>query len=234
MTPFFLLFLAYVLGATPSSLWVGRVFHGVDLRREGSGNLGATNAFRVLGWQAALPVMLADVLKGFVPVALFPNFAGTDSPAWLLAFGAAAILGHVFSFWVGFRGGKGVATSAGVFLALAPWALLIGFGVWLGLVLLTRIVSVGSIAAALVLPLAVLLTPSAGGDGVVIFAVLLGLFVIWAHRSNLRRLVKGTEARIGESHGGRPTTPSSRAPEPRRREPDDEDDRSSDTTGAIR
>lgn len=234
MTPVLFLFLAYVLGATPSSLWVGRLFHGVDLRGEGSGNLGATNAFRVLGWQAALPVMLADVLKGFVPVALFPTLAGTESPGWLLAFGAAAILGHVFSFWVGFRGGKGVATSAGVFLALAPWALLVGFSVWLGLVLLTRIVSVGSIAAALVLPVAVLLTPSAGGDAVVVFSVLLGIFVVWAHRSNLRRLLRGEERRIGQEPRRTSTRAARRAPEAEGPEPDGPDDRSSDTRGAIR
>lgn len=196
-----LLLVAYVLGATPTSLWVGRVFHGVDLREVGSGNLGATNTFRALGYKAAVPVMVVDVLKGYLPVVLFPGWVGAEGSAWVLAFGAAAILGHVFSFWVGFRGGKGVATSAGVFLALAPIPLLITVGVWIGLVLMTRIVSVASIAAALLLPILILLlpTPRHEGDALVVFTALLGAFVIWAHRANIRRLIRGEESRFGKS-----------------------------------
>jgi acyl phosphate:glycerol-3-phosphate acyltransferase len=196
--PLLLLVLAYVLGATPTSYWVGRVFHGVDLRTVGSGNLGATNTFRVLGWRAALPVMLVDILKGWAPVALFPLIPGAPpSPLWILAFGAAAIVGHVYSFWVGFRGGKGVATSAGVFMGLAPWAVLIAFVVWVGLVFATRMVSAGSIAAAVVLPLAVLFTPTRGGTAVIAFSFLLSFFVIFAHRANIRRLLRGEEHRFG-------------------------------------
>jgi acyl phosphate:glycerol-3-phosphate acyltransferase len=195
-----LLALAYGTGATPTSFWVGKALHGVDLRTVGSGNLGATNTFRVLGWQAALPVMLVDILKGWAPVALFPLVPGApDSARWVLAFGAAAILGHVYSFWVGFRGGKGVATSAGVFLALAPAAALISLCVWLVLVATTRIVSVGSIAAALVLPVAVLLTPTRGGGAVTVFSFLLASFVIFAHRSNIRRLLRGEENRFSRA-----------------------------------
>jgi acyl phosphate:glycerol-3-phosphate acyltransferase len=197
MMAYGLLLLAYVVGATPSSLWMGRVVYGVDLRREGSGNLGATNTFRVLGWKAALPVFLADILKGYLPVALFPGIAGINGAGWALAFGAAAILGHVFSFWVGFRGGKGVATSTGVFLALAPLALLAVLVVWSALVATTRIVSLGSIAAAATLPVAILLVPNEGGASLVLFASGLALFVIWAHRENLARLARGEEARFG-------------------------------------
>lgn len=198
MIPLLLLVLAYVLGATPTSYWVGRAFHGVDLRTVGSGNLGATNTFRVLGWRAALPVMLVDILKGWAPVALFPLVPGApDSPRWVLAFGAAAIVGHVYSFWVGFRGGKGVATSAGVFMGLAPWAVLVAFLVWVALVFSTRMVSAGSIAAALVLPVAVLLTPTRGGSAVIVFSFLLSFFVLFAHRSNIRRLLRGEEHRFG-------------------------------------
>lgn len=205
MTPALLLLAAYVLGATPTSFWVGRVFHRVDLRRVGSGNLGATNTFRVLGWRAALPVMLVDVLKGWVPVALFPLVPGApSSPGWLLAFGAAAVVGHVYSFWVGFRGGKGVATSAGVFMGLAPWAVLVAFGVWIVLVFSTRMVSAGSLGAALVLPPAVLLTPTRGGTPVVVFSFLLSTFVIVAHRGNIRRLLRGEEHRFGRRGGKAP------------------------------
>ncbi len=199
---FLLLGLSYVLGATPTSYWVGRGMYGVDLRERGSGNLGATNTFRVLGWKAAVPVVLADVTKGFLPVWLFPQIGGTPM-AWTLAFGAAAVLGHMFSFWVGLKGGKGVATSAGVFLGLAPWAVLGGFVVWLLVVLTTRYVAAGSIAAAGSLPVLVWLTPHRGGRGLVVFTVALALFIIAAHRSNIRRLFGGTENRFGrEPEGG--------------------------------
>ncbi|RMH20388.1 MAG: glycerol-3-phosphate acyltransferase, partial [Gemmatimonadetes bacterium] len=123
--------------------------------------------------------------------------SGGVDPSWALAFGGAAIVGHVFSLWVGFRGGKGVATSTGVFLALAPWAVAVGFAVWAGLVAATRIVSVGSIGAAVALPLAVLFTPHEGGRATVVFTFALGLFVIWAHRSNIGRLLRGEERPIG-------------------------------------
>lgn len=188
---------AYLLGATPTSLWVGRVVFGVDLRREGSGNLGATNVLRVLGWKPALPVVLVDIAKGWIPVALFP-LAVPEAPAgWLLVWGAAAIVGHVYSFWAGFRGGKGIATSTGVFLALAPWAVLVGFVVWTGVVLATRYVSLGSMAAALALPVAVLATPHRGGESTIWFTVALAAFVVWAHRANVGRLLRGEENRFG-------------------------------------
>jgi acyl phosphate:glycerol-3-phosphate acyltransferase len=202
--PLVLLAAAYLLGATPTSYWVGKGVHGVDLRTAGSGNLGATNTFRVLGWKAALPVMLVDILKGWAPVALFPLIPGVPgTPRWLLAFGAAAILGHVYPFWVGFRGGKGVATSAGVFMGLAPWAVLVALVVWIMVVFSSRIVSLGSIAAALVLPIAVLLTPTRGGTAVQVFAFVLGAFVILAHRGNIRRLMRGEEHRFVRAGAGK-------------------------------
>ena len=139
-----LLALSYLLGATPTSYWIGRAFHGLDLREHGSGNLGATNAFRVLGPTWALPVVAVDIAKGFLPVLFFPDLVGADL-GWTIAFGAAAIVGHIFSLWVGFEGGKGIATSAGVFLALAPWAVLGGFVVWAVLALPTGYVSLGSV-----------------------------------------------------------------------------------------
>ena len=126
--------LSYLLGATPTSFWVGRVFHGLDLREHGSGNLGATNAFRVLGLKSALPVVFVDVAKGWIPVWLFADVVGAGFE-WAFAYGLAAILGHMFSFWVGFKGGKGMATSAGVFLGFAPLAVLAGFVLWLGFTL---------------------------------------------------------------------------------------------------
>jgi glycerol-3-phosphate acyltransferase PlsY len=193
-----LLLAAYLAGATPTSYVVGRLLHGIDLREHGSGNLGATNAFRVLGWKAAMPVMILDVLKGWFPAAFFPLWDGAPAE-WALAYGAAAIIGHVFSVYVRFRGGKGVATSAGVFLALAPWAVLIGFVVWGVVVTLTRIVSLASLLAALVLPLAVFAT---GEPPVEIWlSVGLAAFVVYAHRANIRRLVRGEENRFSRSTG---------------------------------
>ena len=115
-----LLLAAYLIGAVPTSYLIGRMARGIDLREHGSGNLGATNAFRVLGWRLALPVLLIDVFKGWFPAFVFPRLDGAGWE-WALAYGAAAILGHVFSVYVNFKGGKGVATGAGVFLALAPF-----------------------------------------------------------------------------------------------------------------
>ncbi|NNF27167.1 MAG: glycerol-3-phosphate 1-O-acyltransferase PlsY [Gemmatimonadetes bacterium] len=190
------LFAAYILGSTPTSYWIGKGLYGVDLRNEGSGNLGATNTYRVLGWKAAIPVFVVDVLKGWFPVWWFPRLAGTGDASWAIAFGAAAVLGHVFSFWVGFRGGKGVATSAGVLAALAPWSVAAGFGVWVIVILVTRMVSAGSMAAAVAAPVAAAFTADVPRS-VTAFLALLGLFILWAHRSNIRRILAGTEARLG-------------------------------------
>lgn len=192
-----LLVAAYLIGATPTSYIAGRLARGVDLRRHGSGNLGATNVFRVLGWRVAVPVITIDIFKGWLPTFLFPLWDGVAVAQWALAYGAAAIVGHVYSVYVGFRGGKGVATSAGVFLALAPLAVLGGLAVWTALVLMTRIVSVGSIAAALVLPVLVYLTEGTGP--VLWLSLVLALFVVFAHRANIRRLMRGEEHRFGKN-----------------------------------
>jgi glycerol-3-phosphate acyltransferase PlsY len=196
----FFVVLSYLLGAMPTSFWMGKAIYGVDLRHKGSGNLGATNALRVIGWKAALPVVLVDVAKGFAPAWLFPRLE-TAPWSWALAYGAAAILGHVFSVWVRFRGGKGVATSAGVFLGLAPWAVLAGFAVWTVTVTVTRIVSLGSVLAALTIPVAVWLLPHEDGWSLLAFTVALAAFVTWAHRANLGRLLRGEEHRFGKGPG---------------------------------
>jgi glycerol-3-phosphate acyltransferase PlsY len=193
---YLLVLAAYLMGSIPTSFIVGKLFHGVDLREHGSGNLGATNAFRVLGPKSALPVVLVDIGKGFGPVWLFPAWAGAGF-GWTLMFAAAAILGHMFSLWVGFRGGKGIATSAGAFLALAPWAVLGGLIVWCAVTFPTGYVSVGSIVTAAVLPVLVAFTPHVGGTGLVWFAVGLAAVVVWAHRGNIRRLMRGEEHRFG-------------------------------------
>jgi len=188
-----LLAAAYLTGATPTSYLVGRA-RGIDLRQHGSGNLGATNAYRVLGWKAATPIFIVDIAKGWFPAACFPLWDNQPQAEWALAYGVAAIVGHVFSIYVGFRGGKGVATSAGVFLALAPLAVLIGLIVWGTVVFLTGYVSLASITAAGLLPVVVLATVGAGPS---FWAALgLGAFVIFAHRANIRRLLRGEEHRF--------------------------------------
>lgn len=195
-----LLALAYVIGATPTSYWVGRVGHGVDLREAGSGNLGATNAFRVLGWKSALPVVVVDIAKGWGPAALFPALAGVSFP-WSFAFGLAAVLGHMFSFWVGFRGGKGMATGAGMFLALAPAAVGAALVLWLVVTLSTGYVSLASIIVAAALPPMIAVTPHEGGTTLVWLSSALAVFIIWKHRSNIGRLRRGEENRFRRSSG---------------------------------
>lgn len=191
---------AYLLGAVPTSYVVARVAAGVDLREHGSKNLGATNLFRLLGWKAAVPVAAFDVAKGAAPVLVY--LAVTREPAWwALVVGAAAVLGHVFSPFVGFRGGKGVATAAGVFLAYLPAAIGAAAVVWVGLVAVTGYVSLGSIAAAVTFPVWVrLLYPDR--DMALWVAAAVALFVVLNHRSNIGRLLAGTESRFRRRGGG--------------------------------
>ena len=182
---------AYLIGAFPTSYIVGKVTRGIDLREHGSGNLGATNTYRVLGRRAAIPVFIVDILKGWLPAALFPLWDGSNVQELALAYGAAAIVGHVFSIYVGFKGGKGVATSAGVFLALSPVAVLIGIALWASIVLLTGYVSLGSITAAIAVPVLIYLLQ--GRQPVFWLSVALAAFVIYSHRANIRRLLRGEE-----------------------------------------
>jgi glycerol-3-phosphate acyltransferase PlsY len=194
--PLLFVLLAYLWGAIPAS-WIAGKLRGVDLRRVGSGNLGATNTFRALGAKVAAPVMVFDILKGLLPVVLFTQWDGSADWRWELAYGAAAIIGHVFSIYMRFRGGKGVATSAGVMLAEAPIALAIGLLVWLVVLRTTRMVSASSIAAALTVLGLLFVTPVRPEMRILGCAVC--LFVIFAHRANIQRIMNGTEARFGSS-----------------------------------
>lgn len=186
---------SYLLGSIPTSYLTVRLIKGQDLRSLGSGNLGATNLFRVLGWKYAVPVALFDMLKGAVPVLLFaPRAGGSDSTAILL--GLAAITGHVFSIFVGFKGGKGVATGAGVVLGLAPWAFLVALATWALIVKMSGYVSLGSIVASGILPLAVYILHPERRPLVWVFGVLAGAILL-LHRANIQRLLAGTENRFG-------------------------------------
>jgi glycerol-3-phosphate acyltransferase PlsY len=190
---------AYLLGSIPTSYLIGRM-HGIDLREHGSGNLGGTNAYRVMGLKAGAPVVLVDVSKGFVPACFFPAWDGSPVGQLALAYGLAAIAGHVWSIFMRFRGGKGVATGAGVLIALAPTSALIGLLVWVGVVLITRYVSVASIAAATAVPVVAWLTDER--TSTVLFCAAVALFVWWTHRQNLQRLARGDENRFGTSRRG--------------------------------
>jgi len=195
--------MAYLLGSIPTGFLVGQA-RGIDIRATGSGNIGATNALRVLGKPAGIFVLLMDALKGWVAVvpltgllcALFGIAqSGVLYETATIIAGICAILGHNYTCWLGFRGGKGIATSAGVLLALVPWALLIIFLVWVLLFATTRYVSLGSMAAAATLPFASWLTHESPAKIIVTGAM--GVLAIYKHRGNIQRLLAGTEPRFG-------------------------------------
>jgi acyl phosphate:glycerol-3-phosphate acyltransferase len=199
MHPIIPLVLSYLLGSIPAAYVAGKA-RGIDLRQHGSGNLGATNVFRVLGARVGAAVMLFDMAKGAFPVFFFPAWTATSHPQiWAIAFGIAAILGHVrpvFLLWRG--GGKGVATAAGVFLALAPVAMLLALGVWLSVLASFRFVSLASLTAAAVLVAAVPLTqPDGLRSPLTPVTLLVAVFVFWTHRANIERLRRGEEHRFG-------------------------------------
>jgi glycerol-3-phosphate acyltransferase PlsY len=199
MEPYVALVLSYLAGSIPFAAIAGRM-RGVDLRKHGSGNLGATNVFRVLGWKIGIVVFLADALKGALPVLLLPPRIGSphDPLLWAIGCGIAAIVGHVRPIFLGLRrGGKGVATAAGVFFALAPIPMAITFAVFVGVVLGTGYVSLGSLVCAVLLPALILLQAGARSPLFVV-SVVVALFVFWTHRSNIGRLRRGEEHRFGK------------------------------------
>jgi glycerol-3-phosphate acyltransferase PlsY len=194
---------SYLLGAIPTSYLAGRLVAGIDLREHGSRNLGATNLYRVLGWRYAVPVGLLDAAKGLVPVLVFAPRVSA-SQLFALVCGLTAVVGHVFSVFVGFKGGKGVATAAGVMLGLTPAALGVAVAVWVALVYLTGYVSVGSIAAAAVFPVAVYLLDPPSEPAMLWLDIAVAAGIIWLHRGNIRRLLHGTENRFGRRAAAAP------------------------------
>lgn len=189
---FVLLFvLAYLAGSIPFGLVVGKVFYGVDVRQHGSGNVGTTNVFRVLGKKAGVAVLICDMLKGYIPAAL----AAALFDPWAAVFIAAApVVGHIYSIFLKGRGGKGIATGAAVVLALVPLVFAIILVVWIVLLLTTRYVSVASLVAAFLVPV---LTISLDEPlPYKIAGVLVAVIVWWAHRGNIQRLLAGEEHRV--------------------------------------
>jgi len=196
--------IAYLVGSIPTSVWWGKAFHDIDVREHGSRNAGATNTFRVLGPKAGVPVLLIDIAKGFVPVRILPNFTDLepDTNAWMwfrVALVLAAVFGHLYPVFAGFRGGKGVATSLGGILAVHPGAALICMGVFGIVFLLSRYVSLGSLCAAITFPLAVALVFHENSSVKIGFSVVLSLLVIYTHRQNIGRLLRGEENRTSFS-----------------------------------
>jgi acyl phosphate:glycerol-3-phosphate acyltransferase len=198
MHPLLGLALSYLLGSIPSAYLAGKIFRGIDLRQHGSGNLGATNVYRVMGWKIAALVMAVDVAKGAVPVLVFSHW--TDHPAatyWALGYGVAAIVGHVFPiFLLGKGGGKGMATAAGVFLALAPLPSVIATVMWAVVLYFWGYVSLASLSAAATLPVVVAIRYGIR-EPVFLVSVVVCAIVFWTHRANIRRLRSGEEHRFG-------------------------------------
>jgi len=190
-----LLAAAYLLGSIPFGLVLSRLFAAVDIRRHGSGNIGATNVARIAGWPLATLTLIGDVLKGFLPVYAASALATSSGPTadgYLIAVALAALMGHLFPLYLKFKtGGKGVATAAGAFLALSPPVLLVALVFFAVVVLVTRRVSAGSLSAALTLPIA---TWWATGSAILCAgAVVVTLFIFGRHRANIGRLLTGTE-----------------------------------------
>ncbi len=192
---------AYLLGSLPFSVWIGRVFFKTDVREHGSGNAGATNTWRVLGWRAGLPVLMLDIGKGFAATYLVYLYQvpapDHDSVLWLrILCGIAAALGHIYPVLAGFKGGKAVATLLGVVVGLMPLAAVGSLGVFLVVLLISRMVSLGSILAAISLPFVSLLFPGTTRLPLLLFFSLIALLVLLTHRRNLQRIFRGEESRI--------------------------------------
>lgn len=229
LTLFVIIAASYVIGSIPTSIMAGRVLRGIDIRKFGSGNAGGTNAFRVLGWKTGLLVTLIDIIKGVVaavsvvaffrhhPIGAFPDM---NEVALRLVAGMSAVIGHVFTVFAGFRGGKGVSTAAGMLIGIAPVSMLIVIGVFLLTIYVSRYVSVASMFAAVAFPLIIAIRKyifELGGGldyyvrlfglnvfsfhdsldyHLLIFGLLVALGILYTHRANIRRLLSGTENRL--------------------------------------
>jgi len=203
--------LSYLAGSVPGSVWVGQLFYRIDVRKHGSNNAGATNVFRVLGWKAGLLSTIVDVGKGFLAAGVIatiridqlpnePSFFQVASVISLLA-GIAAIVGHMFPIFAGFRGGKGVNTAAGVLFAITPQTMWIVIGVFMIVLVITRYVSLASIIAALMFPTTIAIRRfvfdvETLDRSLLLFGCVFAIAILYAHRSNIRRLISGTENQI--------------------------------------
>ena len=193
-----ILLLAYLIGSIPTSVWIGKSFFGIDVREHGSKNAGATNAMRILGWKAGLAVLVVDVLKGWMAVNLIhiTNFyipQTGDFIEFQLLLGIAAILGHIFPVYVGFRGGKGVATLFGLVLAINPEPTLICIGVFIITLVVTKYVSLSSMIAGFTFPAMVIFVFKTTTPSLVLFSLIIALLLLFTHQKNIERLLRKEE-----------------------------------------
>jgi len=198
MNLFLLIIAAYLIGSIPTAYWIGKAFFNIDIREHGSKNMGASNTFRVLGPVWGIIVLIIDLGKGMAAVQLAllvhsTDWLGTEKSFWQLLFGLVAVAGHVFPVFAGFRGGKGVATLFGLVLAIQPWIALISIGAFIIVVFLTRYISVGSIIAAVVFMACVWFAYKESNVYMRWFSIMAAVLVIFMHRSNILRLLKGSE-----------------------------------------
>ena len=192
--PFEFLLVSYLCGSLPSSYIVGKVFFKEDLRTLGSGNLGTTNVLRMFGKKAASVVLVIDIMKGFLPTWYISERMGfPDAGHWVVLCGLVAIIGHIYSCWVRFSGGKGVATSCGVFLALTPLAAFCAIVVWFIVFSIKRTASIASLACGILFPVAVYYDPNNQHPILIWFSLGLSVLILWTHRSNIVRMIAGKE-----------------------------------------
>jgi len=208
-----LILVAYIVGSLPSAVWLGKLFHGVDVRDHGSGNAGATNTIRVLGPKTGVPVLLLDVLKGFGAVQLvrFLPYLEAGSDAYInyqLLLGTAALLGHIFPIFAQFRGGKGIATLLGFMIGVEPHASLVCVGIFIIVLLSTRIVSVSSMLSALSFPFVLIFLFKNDTPALMVFSALIAITVIVTHRANIKRLLHKEETKLSLSRKSKKASPS--------------------------
>ncbi len=190
--------LAYLLGSIPTSVWIGKFFYGIDVREHGSGNAGSTNTFRVLGTKAGIPVFIIDVLKAFVATSLvmFMKHLVPGTRDYInvqLLLGASAVIGHIFPIYVGFKGGKGVASLLGVVLAIVPEAGLIALGIFTVTLLVFRYVSLGSLVAGVSFPILVIVVFKTTVTSLMLFSIIVAVLLLFTHQKNIQRLIRKEE-----------------------------------------
>lgn len=196
-----ILVIAYLVGSIPTSVWIGKTFFGVDLRERGSKNAGATNAMRIFGWKVGLTVLIIDMLKGWLAVSLIhlTNYyipQTGDFIEFQLLLGIAAILGHIFPVFAGFRGGKGVATLFGLVMAINPEPTLLCTGVFIVTLLVTKYVSLSSMIAGFAFPFMVIFVFKTATPSLVIFSMIIALLLLFTHQKNIERLLRKEEKKV--------------------------------------
>ncbi len=189
---------AYLLGSIPTSVWIGKIFYGIDIREHGSGNAGTTNTFRILGKKAGIPVFIFDVFKAYLSASLviFFPYLIEGTPRYVnlqLLFGGIAVVGHIFPIYVKFKGGKGVASLLGVVFAITPIPALVAFGIFIIVLLTTKYVSLSSMIAGLSFPIMIILVLKTTIVSLMFFSVLLSVLLLLTHKKNIERLIRREE-----------------------------------------